>query len=166
MWEIRLAASLLLASRDFFKESEDFCRQHHRQRREAAISASDADTGAVVRSWEFHRIMGDATNCTATKSLKAHVVQVRSLFRVGVTADDGDDDVSEVWTHTIMPDLALVPSSCRGLHTRALYFHQMSNAGTPTWHLAASYDGVHIRLFLFITDAGPDQKECIEIIKK
>ena len=167
LWEHRLAASMLLASRDFYNESEDVIRQYHRQCRDAAIFASDADAGAdVVRSWKIHRIMGDATNCTATKSLKAHVVQLRSLFRVGADDDGDDDEEKEAWTSTVMPDLALVPSSCRGIHTRALYFRQMSNAGAPSWLLAASYDGLHVRVFLFITDAGPDQKECVEIIKK
>ena len=169
VWEAKLAASLILSSRDFYADSEAVIRKYHRHRADAAMSASDAASHSpndVVASWEFHRIMGDATNCTATKHLKAHVVQVRSLFRVAADAADDDDEGTEAWTCTIMPDLAAVPSSCRGIHTRALYFHQMSNVGTPTWLLTPSYDGLHIRLFLFITDAGPDQKECILIVAK
>ena len=33
-------------------------------------------------SWQMHFIKGDATNCTATKGLKAHVVSLHSLYRV------------------------------------------------------------------------------------
>ena len=98
--------------------------------------------------------MGDATNCTATNSLKAHVVQVRSRFWVGADAAADDDEHTESWSHVIMPDLSLVPSSRKGIHTRALYYHKIGSVGGPTWQLAVSYDGLNIRLFLFIRDAG------------
>ena len=66
--------------------------------------------------------MGDATNCTATRNLKAHVVQLHSVYHVGVGTHDKDAaDTSTLWQHTVMPDLALswqvTASACALLRT-------------------------------------------------
>ena len=111
--------------------------------------------------------MGDATNATATRSLKAHVVELHSLYHVGIgTTDDDGGDASTIWHHTSMPDLALVPPKCRGLHTRALYHRQLTKSGLNAWLLSTPHTQCHLRVFLWITDAGPDQKSCYQLISK
>ena len=73
-------------------------------------SGSPASVTDSLVSWEIHRVMGDATNATdatASRNRKAHVVQLHSVYRVGVgTQDDDGGDASTFWQHTTMPDLA------------------------------------------------------------
>ena len=162
-WEMLLNGNLLLATRDFYDASDTHVREVHTH---SPHEAHDSDSQAPV-SWEIHRIMGDATNATATRSLKAHVVQLCSVFRVGIgDTDDDGGDASTIWSHTSMPDLALVPPKCRGLHTRALYHRQMTHTGLKSWLLSKPHKRCHLRVFLWITDAGPDQKECCQLICK
>ena len=115
----------------------------------------------------MHRVRGDAIHCTAQRGLKAQVVKLMSLWRVNVgQCDDDGGDAGVSWQHHVWSDLALVPPSCRGVHTRALYYRQMTSAGMPTWLLDQPFSLTHIKFFLWVTDAGPDQKECGAIMSK
>ena len=49
------------------------------------------EAGARI-SWQMNFIKGDATNCTATKGLKAHVVSLYSLSRVNAQNAAGEDE--------------------------------------------------------------------------
>ena len=156
--ELLLSANLLLATRDFYDASEAHVRDVHSAHHSDSHLDSEADSQTPV-SWEFHRTMGDATNCTATRSLKSHVVELHSVYHVGIGATDDDGgDASTIWHHTSMPDLALVPNKCRGLHTRALYHRQLTKSGLKAWLLSTPHTQCHLRVFLWITDAGPGQK--------
>ena len=129
----------------------------------------------------MHFFKGDATNCTATKGLKAHVVSLTTTVRTNVQlatvdneesevpgADDEDGDVdllktSSSWRHTVFADLALCPPQTGGKEVRALFYRQLSNAGMPTWISRppeVPNNDVHIRVFFGATDAGPDQVVC------
>ena len=134
---------------------------------EADDSGSDSHVSDSPVSREIHRVMGDATNVTALRDLKAHVVQVHSVYHVGLGTEDQDGaDASTLLQHTVMPDLALVPPTCRGIHTRALYHHQMTAVGAPTWLLPTPHTLCHLRVFLWISDAGAEQKECYQLIHR
>ena len=129
-------------------------------------------------SWQMHFIKGDATNCTATNSLKAHVLSVHSLMRVNAqnaTAADGDlaDDDPEVghfaWENSFHPDLALCPPNMDGIATRALFYKQLKSCDAPTWieppPKVPDHD-VHVRVFAIASDSAPDQTECRAIIEQ
>ena len=209
-WETALAANLVLASRSFYEGSDTAIRQAH---------AHAAERRSLVSSWEVHRIIGDATNCTAARKLKAayprkseivsialrvkvfaflgqaHVLHISSRYRIGIPHESPHDDTDDAdpesagpgapgpdavdtdsWGRDIMPDLALVPPKCGGLEARALYFRQMASVGAPIWLCAARVGGGsggsgwdagagHIRVMLFVSDAGSDQRECAELIE-
>ena len=68
-WEKLLAANLLVATQEFYRDSKAYVEEQH--------CRHDPAQGDVSRiGWQMHFIKGDATNCTATKGLKAHVVTV------------------------------------------------------------------------------------------
>ena len=161
-WEMLLNGNMLLATRDFYDASDTHVREVHMLSPHEPHDSDSHHGSKTVQapvSWEIHRTMGDATNATATRSLKAHVVELCSVFHVGIgDTDDDGGDASTIWSHTSMPDLALVPPKCRGLHTRALYHRQLTQSGLKAWLLSKPHKRCHLRVFLWITDAGPDQK--------
>ena len=157
LWEIKLAANLLLGSRAHYAEATEFFKAAHEQ----------SNMEHPCTSWVMHHILGDATNCTATKGLKAHVVVVTSRISSLGAFDEGASpaatlDDLESSEHTVWPDLQSVPPSCKAAEQRALYLRQICCAGVPSWleddPMPVPEHDVHLRVYLLGSDAASEQK--------
>ena len=73
-WEVLLAANVVVESIDFYEDARLLFQHCH------AEGPAEGELPKV--SWQLHLFKGDATNCTATKGLKAHVVSLKSTVRV------------------------------------------------------------------------------------
>ena len=96
--------------------------------------------------------------------VNAHKFGLAESDRKEDDADDADDwgwDDCHIWEQLVWPDLALVPPpECDGVATRALFHRQLKSCGASTWldpRPTMPRDAVHVRLFFWATDAGPDQ---------
>ena len=82
--------------------------------------------------------------------------------------EDWEWDDCTVWEQRCWPDLALVPPECDGVAVRALFYRQLKSCGFPTWldpRPTLPRSAVHLRLFFWATDAGPDQVACSGIVE-
>ena len=78
-WEVLLGANMTVASKSWYQTRNDL---------------EYRETNAGKNTFQLHFFKGDSTNTAANQSLKAHVVEVTSVFSpttVTVTATDTDD---------------------------------------------------------------------------
>ena len=150
--------------------------------------------GAKAFSYEVHCIRGDGTNTNAAMGTKAHTCEIRSLFHhlplrrehrgghaANGDADDHDDldlELPEKRLHCVWADVAKIPVTCQGEDVRAMYMKQCASVGlpdwaqTPTWSLPMAWppasqelpDYIHIRVWVFASDQGGDQKGADKLI--
>ena len=114
----------------------------------------------------------DATNVPALQQYKAHTLEVKSGFNLLPYALDTDEDAPLPPSdneQTFWAPLMKVPTSCGGKECKAMIVKQLQSLGVATWlrdddraarfsFSALPQNLVHLRLFMFITDKGPDQR--------
>ena len=173
-WESKLAASLILQSRASFVEcyaAIDNLRsfyQHNIMQRPCL-------------TYEIVSVSGDAANSSVSHGYKAHTCCIRAKAELDFTRhwaeqEETCDEMSNLLDELrhsstqseIWPDLIPVPHNNNGQTQAKLYETQIVCAGAKLWCDTSGWDeqspgghrGRHIRLFIFATDQGPDQKAC------
>lgn len=116
-------------------------------------------------SYEVHAVAGDATNTSVALSSKAHITRIHSLFHHASDDEFGPSPTKVSWT--IFPDPLPVPLSCGAIEQRCIFFKQLMAAGVHPWtqQFVMPDNFTHLRVFVWSTDQGGDQKGCDKLMQ-
>ena len=182
-WENRLSANLLLQPHEYFHARYEAVAKLR------ALIAPCMDSIPEGRSltYEILRIQGDGTNSAIAHGHKAHTCQVRACFELNIRrhwpdpsccpelTELGEDlealtFLPDQW-HVIWPDLLPIPERNTGPTQQMLYKTQVESTGASWlseqgWDVRGSQNRrcTHIRVLIFGSDQGPDQKSCSKMI--
>ena len=117
--------------------------------------------------YQIHVIRADATNSAAAQQSKVHVCQAFTVYNCGI--EDEANDLSLISiderARSCVADLQFVPSGCTALNLLATYDKQLKSIGIPAFEDCTTPKG-SVRVFIMVTDDGPDQRGCEKLISQ
>lgn len=149
-WERILASTFMVLSRSFLDEHYHYI--------DTLADFAETHPDRSFFSYEIHAVAGDSTNTSVALSSKAHIMKVHSLFHHAADQEFGPSPPHLSWT--IFPDPLPVPLSCGAIEQRCMFFKQLLAAGVRPWtqQFVLPDNFLHLRVFVWSTDQGGDQK--------